>query len=417
MTVVDTGFGLLQRLGVMRGRGRAERGHDAIPVVGGAAWTSERLFFDGDAFFDELIGEIARARQSVMIETYIFADDPVGRRMEEALAEAVSRGLVVRLLVDGWGAGPWAVSRAIHLAARGVEVRVYHPMPFILTPRGMTLSRKSRVLGYLKAINRRDHRKASIIDRRIAFVGSINVDGCHCGSVAREGSWRDTVARVEGSAMWELEKAIEHTWRRSVRIGRPHMRAPPWPRERRSRTTPAGLVRLNNRLRLREFWYRELVRRIRWAERRVWVTNAYFVPNGRLVRALAAAASAGRDVRLLVPAKSDVAFMPWVAAAFYHALLKTGVRVFEYQPCILHAKTMVIDDWVSVGSSNLNTRSLKHDLEVDVVLSSPASLAAMEQQFATDLGKAIEFTEDALRARPWWQRVLARIALRLRYWM
>ena len=416
MAVVDTGRGLLQRLGSLRGRSR-HAPVDQVPVATGARWSSERLFFSGDDFFDELIAEIAKARYSVTIETYIFADDAVGRRMEEALAEAAARGLVVRLMVDGWGAGPWAVSRAHQLAARDVEVRVYHPLPFLFTPKGAALSRKSRALGYLRAINRRDHRKVSIIDRRIAFVGSINVDGCHTCTVAAENCWRDTVARVEGGAVWELEKATEHAWRRSLRIGRPRLRTPLARRPRRSREQPAGLVRLNNRMRLREFWYRELVRRIRWAERRVLVTNTYFVPNGQLLRALAAAARAGRDVRVLVPSKSDVAFMPWVAAAFYLALLKTGVRVFEYQPCILHAKTMVIDDWISVGSSNLNTRSLKHDLEVDVVLTSPASLAAMVAQFEKDLEKSVEITASVLQARPWWQRTIARIALRLRYWM
>jgi cardiolipin synthase A/B len=182
-------------------------------------------------------------------------------------------------------------------------------------------------------------------------------------------------------------------------------------------TKLSGLVRLNNKLALRRKNYRDLLARIAAARERIWITNAYFVPRGGLLRALGAAAKAGVDVRILVPAKSDIIFMPWVAAAFYYGLLKSGVRVFEYQPAVLHAKTMLIDDWMTVGSSNLNSRSMFHDLEADVVLSTCESLRALEAAFERDLGQSKEVILADWLKRPILQRWLGRIALRAKRWL
>jgi cardiolipin synthase len=147
------------------------------------------------------------------------------------------------------------------------------------------------------------------------------------------------------------------------------------------------------------------------ATEKIWITNAYFVPDGSLVRALRAAAHGGVDVRIMVPRFSDVIFIPWVASAFHLGLLKAGVRVFEYQRSILHAKTVVIDSWGLVGSSNLNHRSLLHDLEVDVVVNTEEARGVLEQHFIEDMGNSVEVTLETWSHRPYIERMLGRLLL------
>ena len=151
------------------------------------------------------------------------------------------------------------------------------------------------------------------------------------------------------------------------------------------------------------------------AERRIWITNAYFVPDGSVLRVLTVAAGAGVDVRVLVPSFSDVIFIPWVTSAFHLGLLRAGVKIFEYRGSVLHAKTMVIDDWGIIGSSNLNHRSLLHDLEADIVVIDPTSIASLEEGFLLDLERASQLTLDNWRHRPLIERLLGRILLWFRY--
>lgn len=387
-------------------------------------WRSERVWFDGDSWFDALLADIAAARRTVDLETYIFADDHTGARVLAALRAAAARGVHVRLLVDGVGAGLWLMRRAAELHAGGTgareaapDVRVFHPLPWLLFSRAYRrTSRLWAMFRLLLRINRRDHRKLCIIDQHAAWIGSFNVTDDHVGARSGERCWRDTGARVEGTAVRELVDAFNHTWRRSWRLGRARLRPPELWRGRRP-LGASGLVRINTRLADRRGMYRELLHRIDGARRRVWITAAYFVPNRRLVAALGRAARNGVDVRMLVPAKSDVVFMPWVAAAFYDALLKEGVRIFEYQPRVLHAKTVLIDDWLTVGSTNLNYRSLLHDLEVEVVLLHPRTHRLLERAFLADLDCAREVTTDDWRRRPWLHRWMGRQALRLRRWL
>jgi len=144
---------------------------------------------------------------------------------------------------------------------------------------------------------------------------------------------------------------------------------------------------------------------------------AYFVPGRRLVRALGDAAARGVDVRLMMSERSDVPFMPWVAVWFQSALLSRGVHILSYQPRFLHSKIILIDDWLSIGSTNLNARSLIHDLEADVVLLNPASLQRMRDIFLKDFTNCKQVGQADCAARPWRERFLAWLALRYRYYL
>jgi cardiolipin synthase len=377
---------------------------DASP----AALPDERLYVRGDAYFIDLLRDIHAARQRVDLETYIFELDPVGQAFIAALGHARGRGVRVRLLVDGIGLplADGALLRALETA--GVPFRIFHPVPWFFRHWRHAIARESwlaRFRTLLSRLNHRNHRKVCCIDRHIAWVGSFNVTARHLPKEQGGEAWRDTAVRIENIDTALLERAFERAWN-------PWSWPPGWlGRQVRSP------FRLNETRRKRRRLLRNLVRRIERSRERIWITNAYFVPDERLLLGLSAAARRGVDVRIILPSVSDVFFMPWTAAVFYRSLLEHGVRIYEYQPGILHAKTIVIDDWMTVGSSNLNSRSILHDLEIDYVLGRPETRAALAAQFIEDLGASREVSRTAYAARPRWQRWLAHGVLFARHWL
>lgn len=363
--------------------------------------SEERVFFTGLDYFNELLTDIKAAKKSVDLETYIFSLDRLGKKVLAALTEAAKRGIVVRILVDGAGTPQWGGAVVRNLEKFGAETRVFHPFPWRLWQWS-----RSRVHapGLLKMIylflkiNSRNHRKVCIIDKKIAYIGSFNI---------LQKEWRDTGVRLNNVDLQDVLRAFESAWAHiPVQERMRHF-------FRHIRTNP--VIRLNNTWHRRRILYKNLLRRIRKCRNRIWITNAYFVPDNFLLRRLIDAARIGVDVRILLPKESDVSFMPWTSQAFYERLLKAGVRVFEYTASILHAKTLILDDWMIIGSSNLNYRSLLHDLEVDVNVRLPESKRVLEQQFLCDLEQAKEVCLEDRQKRTWHQRVVAWIALYLKY--
>ncbi len=378
------------------------------------AWRDEEVFIDGDTYFERLLGAIESARHTIELEMYIFTNDPLALRFIEALRSAGQRGVVVRVLFDGVGSYGSIIANRDRLIESGVGVRVYHPVRFApFFWRLLGLPRTSPLRRLFATLNRRNHRKVCIIDMREAWLGSMNISAVHSRALSGAKAWRDTAIRVSGNGVRDLRRAFERVWYSSLERRR-------WSRARRwtARTVRyPERVRLNWKSRQRRRNYRNVITRIKRAEGRVWITSAYFVPHGSLLRALAGAAARGVDVRLLVPRFSDVFFMPWLGAYFYAPLLQGGVRIFEYLPAMLHAKSVLIDDWALVGTSNLNQRSLRHDLEVDIVLSKSSSLALLARAFDDDLKNAVELRPLDLSGRPWWQRWIARVGFMYRRWL
>lgn len=371
-------------------------------------WTRQEVCTDGDAWFAELLAAIAAAQRQVWLESYILAPDPLGGRVLAALRAAAGRGCEVRLLVDGIGSGPWL--HAGTPGAAGLAVRAWNPLPWAAVRRA-GLQRRWR---WLAAINRRDHRKLCLIDGERAWVGSFNAEACHVRELSGAQAWRDTGARVAGPPCAALQAAFAHAWRRAWPVVEGRLRLS----LRRGPAAPAAAwpqVRLNHTGAVRRAAYRDLLARLRAARTRIWITNAYIVPRGSLLRALAAAARRGVDVRLLAPARADIPFMPWVAAILTEALRARGVRVLAYAPRMLHAKTMLLDGTALVGSHNLNSRSFLHDLEVEVVLDDAAAIAALERAFLADCAEAGE--PEGAAALPWWQRWIGRTMLLAKRWL
>lgn len=374
-------------------------------------WESETLFGDGDEFFADILKSIDGARSKIDLESYIFEADALGERVAERLLLAAGRGVQVRIIVDAIGSPTWRMRYAGRLAAAGVQFKIYHENSF-----GRFLSRddvrKRRTISWLlKRLNQRNHRKVVLIDDAFAWLGSMNVSAVHLRSERGESAWRDSGVRVTGSGVAILQQSFDYIW--AERRERRKMRRVLNAAARPERTC----VRVNITRALRRAVYEDLQSKLEGAKTRIWVRSAYFVPHGAVLRALRRGAKRGLDVRVLVPSRSDVVFMPWVAIALYRNLLRSGVRIFEYQPSMLHAKNLVIDNWMTVGSSNLNHRSLFHDLESDAVLCTESAREALLKQYEEDYANSIE-----VHSRSWgttrplrW--LVGNLLLLFRYWL
>jgi cardiolipin synthase A/B len=332
-----------------------------------------RLLNDAHENYPAWLDALAAARQSVHLETYIFADDVVGRRFADALVACARRGVEVRLLNDWLGSlGEAGRSFWRRLAAAGVEVRTFNPFRF------------DSPLAWL----RRDHRKTLVVDGRVGFVTGLCIADRWLGDPARgRPPWRDTGVAVEGPAVPDLAAAFARAW---AQAGVPLAEAS---LPRREDVAPAGEVALrvvatepassgNYRL-------DQLV--VAVAREQLWLTDAYFVGLPTYVQSLRAAARDGVDVRLLVPGRSDLGLVKRLGLAGYRPLLEGGVRVFEWNGPMLHAKTAVADGrWARVGSSNLNVASWVGNWELDVAVEDAGFAGALAQRFEEDLENATE---------------------------
>lgn len=377
-------------------------------------WQSEEhVFGSGTDYFHALIEDINQAQESINLETYIFDRDIVGKRIADALCLAGERGVAIRVLVDGAGSPFWSATLARRLEKSGVKTKVFHPFPWQLWNWSRAIAIKPALF---KAIylffksNSRNHRKTCLIDQKIGYVGSINITQCHLTEEEGGKNWRDTAVRLNNINLSELKKAFEIAWshrtiKERMRDAFQHIRKEP-------------RLRLNYTRHRRRILHKNLLRRIRLSQRRIWITNAYFVPDNVLLKRLKEAVGNGVDVRILLPQKSNITIVQWASSTFYYNLLKAGIKIYEYSPSMLHAKSLILDDWMLIGSSNLNHRSLLHDLEADITIFTEHAKKTLEQLFIKDLtySKQLQF-EHWKSVQPVHQRILGRLALYLKYWI
>jgi len=396
----------------------------------------EQLFFSGRDYFTSLLNSINEATHRIDLETYIFQEDHLGKTIAEALTNAAKRKVKVRLLVDGAGTPNWNRIIAEQLKQNGVQNRVFHPLPWRSWQWSLSKINTPFLQKFLYLffhINSRNHRKTCIIDNKAVYIGSFNIRGNYFDSPEQE-IWRDTGVCLQNIDFTSINEAFLSAWHHvpikerlksipktfqdiAKRSAMQHYQNFKNKRYTSHIININSTIRLNNTWQRRRLLYKNLLQKIRSAKQRIWITNAYFVPDNFLLRRLKAAAQRGLDVRILLPKKADIPFMPWASSFFYQNLLKAGVRIFEYLPKLLHAKTVIIDDWMLVGSSNLNHRSLLHDLEVDVNVQANESKRNLEQQFLDDLQNTEEILLSNWQNRPLRQKIIGRLVLYLKYWI
>lgn len=361
-----------------------------------------RLLESGAEFFPALLEEIARARHEIHLETYIFEADRSGQAVAAALTAAARRGVAVRILVDGFGAREFPFVLGQGLVAAGAEVLTYRPEA------GRFALRRGRL--------RRLHRKLSVFDGAVAFIGGINIIDDH-NTPHQTPPRFDYAVRIEGPVVAQIHGVMRGLWRlvRWATLGRrpPAPPALPVVSELRGDITARLVVRDN--LRHRRDIEGAYLEAIAAARHEIILANAYFLPGRRFRKALIAASRRGVQVTLLLQGRVEYVLMHYATLALYGILLKTGIRIFEYRAGFLHAKVAVVDcDWVTVGSSNIDPFSLLLAREANLVVQD----AAFARQLKAGLTKAIahggaEIYRRDLHARPWYMRLASRIAYAL----
>ena len=365
-----------------------------------------RLLRNGSAAYPEMLAAIAAAEQQILLEMYWFGSDTIGRKFAAALCAAAQRGVEVAIIFDAVGSVGASDDMFAELTRAGAQVIEFNPIA--------PWKRRFR----LSRLTRRDHRKILVIDGKVGFTGGINIADFWLPLDDGGAGWRDDMVRIEGPAVAGLSDCFVRVWARlrGRKLGVPEaLRQPPPPESARRPRLPAVRVLGQRFLRTQREISRAYLHYLRRAERRIFIANSYFVPDGRVLRALSRAARRGVDVRIIVPGQSDVDIVRHASRAVWGRLLRAGVRIFEWEESVLHAKTAVVDGlWSTIGTFNFDYMSLRMNLEVNVSVLDPRFAAGLEASFLRDFEQCREVSAVDFRFRPLGQRLLEYLAYRLR---
>jgi len=356
------------------------------------------ILIDGPTFFPLMLGAIAAARRYVFLEMYLVSSGAVAARFIDALIQAADRDVSVYVLLDDFGADGLKTHDRDRLAHPNIHLAYYNPLssrnPFYHVYR-IFWRRAAQDL-------HRNHRKLLLIDGELAFIGGAGIADQFDPPVAPQTRWRETMLAVRGASVGDWQRLFTDTWLSctSSPLETPLAPAPIIP------DGSVGRVSVSDG-RHRRGLQRSVIRRIRRAEQRVWFATAYFVPSWRLRRNLKLAARHGVDVRLLLPGPiTDVPGVRHASRRYYGRLLRNGVRIFEYQTRFLHAKTVLCDQWLTIGSSNFDRWNLQWNLEANQEVKDVALADEVARMFEQDFSVAREYSEDEWHRRRWYLRVL-----------
>jgi len=337
------------------------------------------LLEDAKGIFPRMLEAIGAATESINLEIYIFKDDGVGKRFAKALAERARAGVEVRLLVDGWGSSLGSLEGELERA--GVKVRVYKPLRIYSIDR----------------VGNRTHRRILTIDGRIGFCGGVGLD-------ERWETWRDTMIEVDGPVTAQLQHVFAQDWMYTTGEVLNGDRQFP-------RIDSAGdeLAQVIAAARADTLSMSKLLlyMAIQASRRSIWIENAYFVPDWQIREGLVAAARRGVDVRVVVPGEHmDAPNVQAAARYHYGELLDAGVKIYEYQPTMLHNKVMVVDEiWSTVGSINFVNRSMKKNAEVNIAIYDRAFAQQVEAMVLADIERCRILTKKEWKKRGLWARI------------
>jgi cardiolipin synthase len=369
-----------------------------------------KLLIDGPATYKAMLSAISAAEHYVMLETYIFADDEAGQKFAELLTSKSANGVTVMAVYDSFGSFGSDESFFEAMRSSGIELIEYNKFDPIDGGNPLNL-------------NNRNHRKLLVVDGLVAFTGGINLSSTYSSrstglpkeNPVREG-WRDTHIEIRGPAVQGLERTFLERWRAlGGHLVRPQVVQPDG--------LPPGdevvaILKAEGGDGKQSAIFAAYLDAMRKAEERIWITQAYFAPDREFLELLASCAERGVDVRLLAPGLSDSGLVLSASRSRYGKLLKSGVRIFESQNAVLHAKTAVIDGiWSTVGSSNLDYRSFLHNDEVNAVVIGDEFANTMEKQFLQDVAQAREIELHDWQGRSLWSRFREKVSWAVEYWL
>jgi cardiolipin synthase len=341
------------------------------------------FYYEGRPAYDAMLDSIRAARHHIHMETFIFQSDACGGKFLDVLTRKAREGVEVRLLYDAMGSYRMHKAVLAQLTAAGGKCTAFLP----LNP----LRRRIQV-------NLRNHRKILVVDGRVAFTGGLNVGDEYLGKNARYGFWRDTHLQVRGPAVAGLQYVFLEDWDFACEES---LRGPSYfPPQERSGDGQVQVIHsgpeqdINS---IREIYFAAILR----ARHRLWIASPYFVPDAGLRDALCLAGYLGLDVRLLCQYHPDK-WIPFYAGRYHWTdVLEAGVKVYQYTKGMMHSKVVLVDgEWASVGTANLDNRSLHLNFEVNCLIYSPEAVADLERAYRNDLTDAILLSEAVFEHRP-----------------
>ena len=406
-----------------------------------------QLLVDGENYFPAMLAAMAAAQRFILLEMYLLTSGMVADRFVTACEAATDRGVQVFVLADDYGARGLGTADRRRLEAAGVHLALYNRLHYGKWRRNLW----------------RDHRKLLVVDDQVAFTGGSGITDDFAPPAPLP--WHDVMLAIHGPCVADWQQAFAQVWKhtrhgkrqplyfaptakvRSAATGRqPRIferfakitqpkcagrggKVSPAPQQDDSPAAAPGLtdhksrevsgwgrVVLNDPTRMEI--KKSLILRLRGARQRVWIASAYFIPSWKVRRALYQAARRGLDVRLLLPGPyTDHPSVRHAARRYYKKLLAAGVRIFEYQPRFIHAKLLLVDDWVSIGSSNIDRWNFRWNLEANQEAHSPQLTAELLDLFATDFAASQEIMAGTWHHRPWYQRLLERFWGTLELWL
>lgn len=360
---------------------------------------SYQLLIDGERFFPRMLAAIDAACRQVELELYLVEDGSCATHLIDCLCQAALRGVPVRCLFDAFGSQRLGARLSEQLRNAGVQLRLYNP------------------LGWRHGVRNlyRDHRKLLLVDQALAWIGGAGATDDFWLPEQASSRWHELMVELAGPAVVDWQTLFERQWQASSEphAWRPYIRPTAHLPPRPLPGVGLGRVAYADSRQHRDI-LRSLLRNLAHAHGRIWLATPYFLPSWRVRKALRKAAQRGVEVRLLLSGRlTDHGPVRYAGQRYYPRLLKSGVRIFEYQPRFLHLKAVLVDDWVSLGSCNFDHWTLRFNLEANLEALDPGLTSALAESFARDFAASREITLD-----DWFSRPLAmRLSQRLWGWL
>lgn len=355
------------------------------------------LLVDGDIFFKQMFDAINKAQHYVLLEQYLVESGSLTSQFIQHLGQAAQRGVAIYLLLDDYGASGLSQRDRQWLKQSGIHSCFFNPVRF------------KRFFHSLF----RDHRKSLVIDGRIAFVGGAGLADEFSAEIAGTLAWHDVMLEIRGNVVQDWRQLFVQNWQThsSQAIILTELSCQP------DTDNQTGRLLASSPFKRQEI-NRALIKQLRSAQHRVWITSPYFVASRKIRRTLRQTARRGVDVRLLLPGPfSDHPWISHAARRYYMRMLKSRVRIFEYQPRFIHAKIELCDDWASIGSSNLDRWNQHWNLDANQAVCDAGFAKKVAALFNQDFGLSKEITLNEWQQRPWLTRLREGLSGLIVFWL
>lgn len=347
------------------------------------------LITDGNDKFEQLFEDIRLAKDHIHLQTYIFRNDTLGKKVIKELTKKAEEGVNVRVLYDDLGSRKLMAKHFRTLTDAGGEVGVFFPSKFSFIN---------------LRLNYRNHRKLVIIDGQIGYVGGFNIGNEYLGKVKAFGYWRDTHLRIQGNALDPMQTRFILDWNQAAKKFPIDYEARYFPMKTNEGNATVQVVSSGPDSEWEQI-KNGYLKMILSAEESVYIQTPYFIPDQSLLDALRVAALSGKDVRVMIPNKPDHPFIYWATFSHIGKLLKTGAKVYIYENGFMHAKTVVIDRKMSsAGTANIDIRSFKLNFEVNAFIYDRQTSEMIAQSFEQDMLNSTRLTEELYEKRSRWIR-------------